>query len=341
MTTVKIRWEVPELANVMTQFDEQRVWRSTTGSSGPWTEITGPGSRVALVAGVTSYLFDDIAGATTYYYAVSYYHSVTHEDSGLSDPITPGLAGYVSLEEMRAEGLPASVSDARAMLGIARATAMIDQITRQWFEPRTRTFKLDANRGRDLWLEVPIIAPTSVMIIDELIDLADLVVYNRHLTQGLTTPDDRANPRIAWKNANLYEMEENRRVSAYDEDSRRWYEDRQVVIVSGIFGYTDLGLGVPPGETAPESQIPTSYGETPELIRYAALRLALRFAFPIVGGQGNDIRNQSRLVSESTRDQSYTLGGASVGDNSYGMTGDIEVDNILMGFMAPINVGVI
>jgi hypothetical protein len=341
MTTVKIRWEVQELANVMTQFDTQRVWRSTVGSSGPWTEITGPGSRVALAAGVTSYLYDDMAGATTYYYAVSYYNSLTTEDSGLSDPITPGLAGYASLEDLRNEGLPTSVPDARAILGLARATAMIDQVTRQWFEPRTRAFKLDANPGRDLWFEVPVIAPTGIALFDETIDLADLVVYNRHLTQGLTAPDDRANPRIAWRQANYAGTELTRRISAYDDGSRRWYEDRQIVTVSGVFGYTDLGVGVPPGETVAGSQIPTTYGETPELIRYAALRLAMRFAYTIGSGLGTDLRNQARLMSETTRDQSYSLGGAGVGDNSYGITGDLEVDNILMGFMAPIGVGVV
>jgi hypothetical protein len=296
---------------------------------------------VALVAGVTSYLYDDSAGATTYYYAVSYYHSVTHEDSGLSDPITPGLAGYASLEDLRNEGLPTSVPDARAILGLARATAMIDGATRQWFEPRTRTFKLDANRGRDLFLDVPIIAPTSVAIFDDAVEIEDLVVYNRHLTQGLTAPDDRANPRIAWRQSNFYNTEESRRIRAYDDGSRRWYEDRQVVTVAGIFGYTDLGQGVPPGETVAGSQVPTSYGETPELIRYAALRLAMRLAYTIGSGIGTDIRNQGRLMSETTRDQSYSLGGAGVGDNSYGITGDLEVDNILMGFMAPVLTGVI
>lgn len=340
MATFLIRWLVTDPDAYLVTYDEMRVWRAAD-PAGPWTEVTGPGTRIALVSGTTAYSYTDTTATAGDGYAYDFHASATGASTPLVAPQWYGQGGYCTLAEMRDEGLPAGVSDARALLGIARAATTIERVTRQWFEPRDRTFTLDANSGRDLWLEVPIIAPTSVTVLDEAIDLADLVVYNRHLTQGLTAPDDRANPRIAWRQSEFYGVEEGRRISVYDDGARRWYADRQVVSVTGVFGYTDLAPGVVPGETSEGSQVPTSYGETPALIRYAALRLALRYAYPIAGGQGNDIRNQGRLISESTRDQSYSLGGAGVGDNSYGMTGDLEVDNILMGFMAPVAMGVI
>lgn len=127
MATVKIRWTVGDLANVMSIYDVQRVWRSTSLSPASWTEITGPGTRVSLVAGQTSYLFDDTSGDPSYYYAVSYYNSVTTLESNLSDPMRADLSGYLTVQDVRDEGFTATmVDDASIIRGIQRATAIIE-----------------------------------------------------------------------------------------------------------------------------------------------------------------------------------------------------------------------
>lgn len=336
MSTIKVRWSVDELANVMTLFNTQRVYRSTTGSTGTYAEITTVGTRVPLVAGVTSYLFDDTAGAASYWYKVGYYHSGTGAYSDLSEPISATLATYATVADLRDEGLPTTVSDSRAVLGLERATATIDRVTRQWFEPRTRTFILDSNSGRDLLLNVPIIMTSSVTIITEVVPTTDLVVYNRHLTEGLLNPDDRNNPHIAWR-----EYDYPAGIGTIERGARRWFPGRQRVTVAGVFGYTELGASETPGETTPGSQVPTSYGSTPDLIRYCCLRLALRYAYPLAGGLGDDIRNARRLTGETTRDQSYSLASPGASSSSWGATGDEEVDSILTTFMAPFACGVV
>lgn len=106
MAVIKIRWSVDELANVMTQFDTQKVYRSTTGITGSYSEITTPSTRVDLVADQEDYYYDDTAGDESYYYKVSYYHSITTLESSLTDPISgesaqdPAL-DIISIDELK------------------------------------------------------------------------------------------------------------------------------------------------------------------------------------------------------------------------------------------------
>lgn len=103
MTTIKIRWTVEELTNVMTVWDTQKVYRSTAGDSGPWSEITGVSTRVDLVAGQTDYYFDDTSGDTSYYYAVAYYNSSSTAESDKSTALSVGIspnANYLCLVDL-------------------------------------------------------------------------------------------------------------------------------------------------------------------------------------------------------------------------------------------------
>jgi len=86
MGTVKVRWSVAELENVMSQFDTQRVYRSTS-PAGPWTEATVISTRVPFVAGQTRYYFDDLTGDPTYWYVEAYYNTTTGNQSNYSTPI--------------------------------------------------------------------------------------------------------------------------------------------------------------------------------------------------------------------------------------------------------------
>lgn len=105
MAVIKIRWTVDELVNVMTQFDTQKVYRSTTGETGVYSEITEVGTRVDLVAGQTSYYYDDLNGDDTYFYKVGYFNSSTDVESTLTDPISGETAQNPALEIISIEEL--------------------------------------------------------------------------------------------------------------------------------------------------------------------------------------------------------------------------------------------
>lgn len=85
MATICIRIVVSNLDKVMEQFDQIKVHRSTTGITGPYSEITTPPTRIALVADTITYEYTDTAGDADYYYKVSYYNSVSTAESSLSD----------------------------------------------------------------------------------------------------------------------------------------------------------------------------------------------------------------------------------------------------------------
>lgn len=339
MAAIKIRWHVDELANVLTLFNTQKVYRSTAGPSGPWAEITGPGTRVPLAPGVADYLYDDTGGDPAYYYAVAYYNSATTLESGLSEPMRGELSGYCTIQDVRDEGFAATAyPDAQVIRGIALASALIERVTHQWFEPRNRTFTLDGRRAFDLHPNAPIIAVSSVTMWDEAIDLADLLIYNRHLTEGLYSPDDRANPRIAWRDENAYPYGYTYGSATYG----RFAEGRRNVRIAGVFGYTELEPTDPVGETAPGSQVPLCYGSTPALVRRACLLLTCRrFMRQEAAGDALGSYLAGRVSGESTRDQSYSLGAPVGEDGAYGMTGDLEVDNLLAPFAVPLHMGIV
>ena len=340
MATIKVRWHVNELVNVMSLFDVQKVYRSTIDSPYSWTEITDVSTRVPLVAGQTDYLFDDIAGDITYFYCVSYFNSTSSIESRKSDPINGNLAGYISLGEVRAEGFTETkYSDARVLSAIEMASDLIDNVTGQWFEPRTRTFSFDIKGSPkggspELSLDVPIIAMTAISIYGTDTDIDNFLVYNRHLRQGLLNPDDRHDPKIKYNYDYDYRITNNNLALNIPKGSLN-------VTVTGVWGYTDINANDPIGVTVEGGQIPLSYGHTPPLIKRAALLLMSKFLPKVVTGGSMDSYLAGRVIEEKTRDQNYRLAVPTDRDKSYGMTGNVEVDNILLNFMAPLGVGVV
>lgn len=328
MTVIKVRWHVDELANVLSLFNTQKVHRSTTGPDGVYAEITTPMTRVPLVVGVADYLFDDVSGDVAYYYRVSYYHQTTLLESAQSAPVRGDLAGYVTLADVRNEGFgEAVISDAQIARAAWLATTLIDRATGQWFEPRRRYFRLDGRGGPDLFLQIPIIGLNEIQVgltpaTDVPLTRDSVAIYNRHLTQGLLAPDDRNNPRVG-----------------YAAGLGRWTVGTQNVYLDGYFGHTELGPDDPVGEAVGGEQFPLSYGRTPALIQRAALLLTIQFMWGLATGRGAEFIARSRIVSESTRDQSYSLQPLSAADAEFGVTGSVEVDGILAMFAPPFSAG--
>jgi hypothetical protein len=86
MATIKINIVVADLVNVREQFDRLKVYRSTTGLTGAYTELTDGSTRIPLEESRTIYDFEDTSGASTYFYRISYFNSVSTLESSLSDP---------------------------------------------------------------------------------------------------------------------------------------------------------------------------------------------------------------------------------------------------------------
>lgn len=345
-TTIKVKWFVDELENVMVYYDVVKVYRSPT-YGGTYVEITDELTRVTLVPGTTVYDYVDTDGDPSYWYRTSYFNSVTLLEATPSDPIK-GTASwqYCTIQDLRDEGITvAMLSDESALKKITLASKYIEKVTGRWFEPRERTFLL-RSRGRQL-LEVPapIILINAVTIVDgrgtEMsesdVDLDDLIIYNRHLTQGLTDPDDRDNPLIAYRrDTRLWRGE------AVGEYVESWPNQFQNVRVEGMFGYTELESIEVPGETSPGSQVPNSYGSTPDAIARVCTMLVIR-DIPLLSNQEarDDARYGYRITSMRTREQSITLSPLSVLGITGGYTGDPAIDEILALYVAPPGIGVV
>lgn len=89
------------------RFDQVKFYRSTTGSTGTYTLLTTVAMDVDNAEKITTY--DDTTGVSTYYYKISYYHSISTLESSLSDPV-PGTGyarntvGYLVDEVLRLVG---------------------------------------------------------------------------------------------------------------------------------------------------------------------------------------------------------------------------------------------
>ena len=274
---------------------------------------------------------------------VSYTFRVLDEDLGYVD-------AYAQLTDLLAAGFPVgdptpvggfSPDDARRAL--LRATAYINDITRRFFEPRYQVLDVNGKGGPVLQIEPPIAGLTDVSFTfttfspaDLPIEEGDLRVYNRHLRQGMVRPDDREDPRIEFLRTPVYRypraqlMGETDLLSSYVG----FVDSQQNVKLRGVFGYTD-----PDG---------SPFGCTPLLIRECTMRLAARYIEPLwsqMGGAGNRVYAAGPVTNERTMDQSVSYanamfsGGANTAAFIGAFTGDPEIDNILVRFMAPPMMG--
>lgn len=325
--TIKIRWTVSNLENVMTLYDVQKVYMSTT-QSGTYNEITDGGSRVALEADQTDYYYDDTSGDSTYWYKISYFNSVSSAESSLTAAI-PATGGgrYVTVQEMRDAGFVETLySNVDLLRAIMNAERFVERLTGNVFIPQQRTFRMDPNPAGSniLLLDMPIVQIDAVTIVayvgDDYTDVYDISVddvkvYNRHLTQGLVSPDDRDNPRLILL-------------------TDHWGHESQSIKLEGWFGYTELGIHDTPGETVEGSQLPSSKGGPPELLTRAIELLLPRFlASPADPDEYDDATRRHHIERYKARDQEvqYAKGTAATG----GITGDQDVDAFLEHFLEP------
>lgn len=72
---------------VLAEFDVIRVYRSTGGISGTYTEITDQSTRIAVVSTQSLYEFLDRAGDPTYFYRIDFYNTTTELSSEAGEPM--------------------------------------------------------------------------------------------------------------------------------------------------------------------------------------------------------------------------------------------------------------
>jgi hypothetical protein len=348
MASIKLRWVVENLSNVMLVYDVMKVYRSTAGIGGPYSEITIPATRVPLVADVTLYEFIDTAGDTSYWYKFSYFDSVGLGESALSDPIAGTDEGglYCSVQDLRDEGITvAMLSDDRALAKIAKWSRAIERWTGRWFEPRVHAYTLDGEGGSVQRCPIPIIRLDTVATVsgrgagylEESISVDEIRVYNRHLTQGLIRPDDRANPRVeAPRVDSAFGPEYRTEPGVFYSDLWKFPRGRLNIKLSGVFGYTELIPGDPVGETSAGSQVPLSFGSTPPLIKELCMLLVAR-DYPQIADTSlrEDLRARWRVEQEKTRDQMVKLTSLKDAGQLGAWTGDPELDGIIAMYVAP------
>lgn len=222
---------------------------------------------------------------------------------------------YASVAEVRAEGVPpAAATDARLAALIDEATRTIDKVTRQFFEPRRATLRLDGRGTPTIELPVPPIELTRLSVDYERmqpfpfvgaapfgfgLDRSVLLVVGAPIGPGY----DGA--RLTLRHGLVFP---------------RGYGN---VIAEGRWGYTE-------DDGTPE-------GRTPLAVKRACILLVLRGLHPLADDAAFEARSRWRIIEERTRDQSYRLDSNRGGGLS--LTGDPEVDALLVPYVRTSPVG--
>lgn len=222
---------------------------------------------------------------------------------------------YVEVHELRTEGVSsASATDARLVGLIDEATRTIDKVTRQFFEPRQATLRLDGRGAPTIELPVPPIELTRLSVDSEGLqpfafissapfgfglDPSALLIVGSPIGAGY----DGA--RLTLRHGLVFPKGQGN------------------VIATGRWGYTE-------DDGTPD-------GRTPLAVKRACILLVLRGLHPLADDAAFEARSRWRIIEERTRDQSYRLDSNRGGGLS--LTGDPEVDALLIPYVRRSPVG--
>jgi hypothetical protein len=101
---VEIKVEVADPASILSSYDAIQIFRSVTGSGGPFVELTDSSTWLSLAPCQTEYVYTDPKGSDVYWYRFRFLNSVTMAVSPYSDAqpgeLDPSL-GIISVEELK------------------------------------------------------------------------------------------------------------------------------------------------------------------------------------------------------------------------------------------------
>lgn len=264
-----------------------------------------------------------------------------------SQPFVDGA--YAQIQDMLDNGFPVGnlaptcggFTFVDAVRALRRATDYVEMITSRTFDARYLSLDEDGTGGPVIQTEKVIIGLTDTAFTfttftpaDLPIEEGDLRVYNRHIRQNMTEPDDRQDPRVEFLRSPVYRFPRAQLLGEVDILSSfiGFTDSQQNVKFRGMFGYTDFDG--------------SAFGKTPELIKEATLRLAARYIQPLwaqMGGAGSNMSKAGPVKMEKTEDQQvqYTDAGITGGNNAFigNFSGDPEIDQLLVLFMAPPKFG--
>lgn len=223
---------------------------------------------------------------------------------------------YVTVEDVRAVGVPDPPTDEEVEAKILLWSQLVDRITRQFFEPRDGTYETDGNDSSVMFLPIPIITCTAVYANDDFTTPVSSDRYRVYNSRGPIT-DDRKNPKISLHGSGDIFTSTPRYRSIFAKGSR----NQRVV---GTWGYTE------------------SDGSTPAAIKHAVLKLVRRDLMAGVGttpGTPPDPPVGGVVIMEITDGHTIQYANTSPVTGRPGTsacTGDIEVDKILELYKGPI-----
>lgn len=321
MATIRLTIVVDDIDDTITLFDQIKVYRSVVGIGGPFTELTGVGTRIDLIAGQSVYEFVDVSGDPTYYYKSSYFNITSSAESSLSEARLGSVDPlYIDVDDLRAEGLTivdGSPEEARALELIKTYQEIVDAITRQFFIPRQIVLDLDGSGTSLLQLSIPIISVAALYVNDDFVNAVDVEDYFAYTGRGGEDGrDDRRNPRIKLVTAEqsifsgVGPVGRSGNVFAVGEKNQR---------VDGTFGFVD------------------SDGCTPLPIKLAMKRLVIRAYKNPLGTAGANPPAGAAIEEETDRHRKRWA-DPSVGTKMWAVTGtgDAEVDLILSRYKGPL-----
>lgn len=97
MAAIALTLTVSNIAEVLAAYSHIRIFRSTTGADGAYAAITDAATDVPLVPGVSSYVFEDLAGDPSFFYRSQYVNQATQTASPTSEPFGTGLDPALSV----------------------------------------------------------------------------------------------------------------------------------------------------------------------------------------------------------------------------------------------------
>lgn len=246
-----------------------------------------------------------------------------------------GTGLYCELQDLRDEGFASTrFPDALVTKRIQQASANLERLTGRFFEPRVGVRHLNGTGHDTLFLDEPIIELAELRFLpvpgtepkdDGPVGPDECLVYNRHIAQGLLSPDDRMNPRITL-GRRPDEEEGGDGWLAAPSVFPRGHQNVQVV---GVWGYTER-------DVSNSGEAFARFGRVPTTVRDVCVRMVAK-TLPLLADVDDRAayEDRHRLASVKLGESSTTWTQRKEGR----LTGDPDLDRMIASLRRPLAVG--